>query len=252
MRQFFFCLLIFKLFFPLAISAQPLSDTIKQVKTGIVAIGIFNPTASPRVRLVGTGFVVTPGNRIVTNYHVIAAPLDSNRQEQYVVLSGQGGEVVQHYIQKQDTAMAYDLAILHIEQTLPQLTLHRSNTLATEGAEVAITGFPITQVLGLYPATHRGIVAAHTPVAIPVDNSANLHAAAVRRLGAPYLVYQLDLTAYPGNSGSPLYLATSGEVIGIINQVHIKSTREAVLSDPSGITYAIPVQHLINLLEQPN
>ena len=39
---------------------------------------------------------------------------------------------------------------------------------------------------------------------------------------------------------------------GIINQVYIKSTREAVLSDPSGITYAIPVQHLINLLEQPN
>lgn len=252
MRKFFLALLIFNLFLSLTTTAQPLSDTIKHVKPGIVAIGIFNPTESPRVRLVGTGFVVAPGNRIVTNYHVIAAPLDSNRQEQYVVLSGLGGQVLQHTIQKQDAALAYDLAILHIEQSLPQLTLHRSDKLVTEGVEIAITGFPITQVLGLYPATHRGIVAAHTPIAIPVDNSANLHAAAVRRLGAPYLVYQLDLTAYPGNSGSPLYLAATGEVIGIINQVHIKSTREAVLSDPSGITYAIPVQHLINLLEQPN
>ena len=98
MRHVFLNLLILTLLLPLAASAKPLSDTIKQVKPGIVAIGIFNPTASPRVRLVGTGFVVTPGNRIVTNYHVIAAPLDSNRQEQYVVLSGQGSQVVQHFI----------------------------------------------------------------------------------------------------------------------------------------------------------
>jgi serine protease Do len=252
MRMFLVGLLIFNLFLSQTTTAQPLSDIIKQVKPGIVAIGIFNPTASPRVKLVGTGFVVAPGNRIVTNYHVVAAALDSNRQEQYVVLSGQGSQVVQHTIQKQDTAMAYDLTILHIEKSLPPLTLHRSNNLVDEGTDVAITGFPITQVLGLYPATHRGIIAANTPVAIPADSSANLHAAAVRRLAAPYLVYQLDLTAYPGNSGSPLYLAASGEVIGIINQVHVKSTREAVLSEPSGITYAIPVQHLINLLEQPN
>ena len=63
------------------------------------------------------------------------------------------------------------------------------------------------------------------------------------------MVYQLDATAYPGNSGSPLYHASSGEVIGVINKVYVKSTREAVLSDPSAITYAIPIRFLLPLLQ---
>lgn len=248
MRIFFIILLLLQ---ASALKAQqPLSTTIQQVKPAIVAIGIHNPTGSPRTRLVGTGFVVPPGNQIVTNYHVIASPLDTNRQEEYVVLSGQGNQIVQHKVLQQRSALAYDLAVLTIQQRLPALTLLSTPELVAEGTEIAFTGFPITQVLGLHPATHRGIIAAQTPVAIPADNSANLHAAAIRRLGAPYLVYQLDATAYPGNSGSPLYLPHSGHVIGVINQVHVKSTREAVLSDPSGITYAIPVQHLLALLSR--
>ena len=63
-----------------------------------------------------------------------------------------------------------------------------------------------------------------------------------------YDVYQLDATAYPGNSGSPVFDAESGVVIGIINMVFIKSTREAALSQPSGISYAIPAIHLKELM----
>lgn len=233
-------------------SAEPLVNTIAAVKPSIVAIGVYNPTSSPRIRLVGTGFVVQPGNQVVTNYHVIASALDQNRQEVYVVLSGHGQQMSRHNITQQRSAPAYDLAVLTIEQRLPALAIYQQASLIAEGTSVAFTGYPITQVLGLYPATHRGIIAAQTPVAIPADHSANLQAAAIRRLGAPYLVYQLDATAYPGNSGSPLYLPATGQVIAIINQVHIKSTREAVLSDPSGITYAIPVQHLLPLLESSN
>jgi S1-C subfamily serine protease len=64
------------------------------------------------------------------------------------------------------------------------------------------------------------------------------------------MVFQLDATAYPGNSGSPIYDADTGEVLGIINMVLVKSTREAALSQPSGITYAIPVRHLRALLDR--
>ena len=59
---------------------------------------------------------------------------------------------------------------------------------------------------------------------------------------------QLDATAYPGNSGSPLYDPASGKVVGVLNMVLVKESRENVLSQPSGITYAIPVQPLIELL----
>jgi S1-C subfamily serine protease len=60
----------------------------------------------------------------------------------------------------------------------------------------------------------------------------------------------LDATAYPGNSGSPVFDVDTGEVIGIINMVFIKGSKEAALSQPSGITYAIPSIHLKDLLSQ--
>ena len=48
----------------------------------------------------------------------------------------------------------------------------------------------------------------------------------------------------PGNSGSPLYDTETGEVIGIINMVFVKGTKEAALSQPSGISFAVPRAHL--------
>jgi serine protease Do len=241
-------LLCIALLWHLALPAQAaLQDSIKKIKPSVVAIGVFSPLASPRVRLVGTGFVVADGNKIVTNYHVIAKAPDVKRNESYVVLSGQADNIQIHQITDTKTQAAYDLAVLTIEAKLPAATLADAEFI-NEGAEIAFTGFPITAVLGLYPATHRGIISAVTPIAIPADNSGQLQASALRQLRQPFMVYQLDATAYPGNSGSPLFDANTAQVIGIINKVYVKSTREAVLSDPSGITYAIPVRFLLPLL----
>ena len=71
----------------------------------------------------------------------------------------------------------------------------------------------------------------------------------IKRLRNPFNVLQLDATAYPGNSGSPLYVPSSGVVVGVINKVAVKATKERVLSDPSGITYAIPARHVVALLK---
>jgi serine protease Do len=225
-----------------------LKDSIEQIKPSIVAIGVYNPLGAPRVRLIGTGFVVGDGSKVVTNFHVIAAALSGTENESYVVLSGVADQVKVHQIVARKTEPTYDLAVLSINERLPAVKLS-TTSLHAEGTDVAFTGFPITAVLGLYPATHRGIISALTPVAIPADNSGQLQAAALRRLRQPYLVYQLDATAYPGNSGSPLYNTDTAEVIGIVNKVYVKSTREAVLSDPSAISYAIPVEFLLPLLE---
>ncbi|MEN3158033.1 serine protease [Alkalimonas sp. NCh-2] len=220
------------------------------MKPSVVAIAIHNPTASPRVNFIGTGFVVGNGKQVVTNYHVIGRTLDESRREEYVVISGSARDITMHRMVSRRNAPQYDLAIMEIEQALPALKL-ASDALQPEGSRIAFTGFPISSVLGIYPATHQGIISAVTPVAIPADNSRDLHIQALRQLREPYLVYQLDATAYPGNSGSPLLHQDTGEVIGVINMVHVKSTREAVLSDPSGISYAIPVQYVRQLLQQP-
>jgi S1-C subfamily serine protease len=103
-------------------------------------------------------------------------------------------------------------------------------------------------VLGLYHATHRGIVAAITPMAIPGFGGKDLSPQAIKALREPFDVYQLDATAYPGNSGSPVYDPETGDVIGVINSVFVKRTKEAVLTEPSGITYAIPAKFLKALL----
>jgi serine protease Do len=103
-------------------------------------------------------------------------------------------------------------------------------------------------VLGLRPVTHRGIVSAITPIAIPQISPKLLDAKMIKQLRDPYDVFQLDATAYPGNSGSPVYVPETGAVIGVINKVFVKESKEAVLEKPSGITYAIPVQYVRELL----
>jgi serine protease Do len=248
MRFFIFIMLYCALTWCNMVMAINLPDHIKAIKPSIVAIGLMSPTASPRITLLGTGFVVGNGKQVATNFHIIARPADPALNEQYVILSGQGERVEIHQILEFANDPSHDIALLTIARALRPLSLSTGAMLA-EGNMINFTGYPITSVLGLYPATHRGIIAAHTPVVIPAQNARDLQTRAIRALKEPYLVYQLDATAYPGNSGSPVFSAQDGKVIGIINQVHVKSTKEAVLSDPSGITYAIPVVYLHKLLK---
>jgi hypothetical protein len=109
-----------------------------------------------------------------------------------------------------------------------------------EGETYLFTGFPIGAVLGLYPVTHRTMIAALTPIAIPASTAARLDAGAIRQLAAgAYSVFQLDGTAYPGNSGSPVYDAASGEVIGIVNSVLVKSTKDSSAAGKAATSLSI-------------
>ncbi len=235
--------------FTRAHAAADLPALITQLKPSVVAIALYNPTAAPRLKLLGSGFVVGSGNVVVTNFHVISTPADIAKNEAYVVLSGHGQQPRVHQIKQTRTDARHDLALLEIDERLPAVKLADAEYIA-EGTELAFTGYPITGVLGLYPATHRALLSAVTPIVIPADHSQTLSAASVRQMRDPFLIYQLDGTAYPGNSGSMLYRQDNGAVVGIINMVLIKKSKEAVLSDPRGISYAIPVKHLHQLLQQ--
>jgi S1-C subfamily serine protease len=104
-------------------------------------------------------------------------------------------------------------------------------------------------LLGFHHVTHHAMVSAITPIAIPATSPRGLNAKVIKQLQTkPYYVFQLDGTAYPGNSGSPLYDPGTGNVLGIINKVFVKGTKEAALSQPSGITYAIPSRFIAELL----
>lgn len=236
-----------------AVARADLVGILPQIKPSIVAVGTFQRTRSPAFQFRGTGFVIGDGRLIVTNAHVLPDTVASENMESLaIVVPGDGQQGTVRSVSRAASERSRDLAVLRLDggPPLPALSL-ASRERVLEGQEIAFTGFPIGGVLGMTPVTHRGIVSAITPIGIPQANSRDLNPALVRRLANDvFRVYQLDATAYPGNSGSPVFDPKTGEVIGVINMVFVKSTKESALSDPSGISYAIPVEYLHTLLGQ--
>lgn len=229
--------------------------TIERVKASVVAIGTFESTRAPQFQFLGTGFAVGDGSLIATNAHVLPPLLDPAKMETLAILltgmNKDGKDSVQvREVKRVAVDTGYDLALLKLQGApLTPLTLRDPETVR-EGQEILITGYPIGAVLGPFPATHRGIVSVVTPIAIPQGRAGDLDGRIVRRLSAgSFPVFQLDATAYPGNSGSPVYDPDSAEVLAIVNKVLVSGTKEAVLSQPSGITYAVPANHLRDLLK---
>ena len=227
-------------------------ELVSSVKPSVVGIGIHTPTSQPQNILRGTGFVIGDGHYVVTNAHVLPVELDESLLQEMAVFIGSGEKAKVRQAKIVATSDLYDLAILKLSGSpLPAMEL-AEDKFRGDGTYIAFTGFPIGAVLGLYPVTHRGIIASTTPTVVPATKAGQISLKMLIRMRNPYLVYQLDATAYPGNSGSAMYDMTTGKVLGIINKVFVQSTKEAVISKPSGITYAIPVKYLRQILTENN
>lgn len=229
-----------------AAEAGGLVETIRRVKPAVVGITLVPVAGRPAVpALAGTGFAIADGRHVVTNLHVVepegrAAPITV-----YAVTAA-GPDRRDARVVARDAV--HDLALVRIEGTaLPALRL-AADARAEEGASIAITGFPIGPALGLVPATNAGIIAAITPARGSVPHSSMITPEMLR--APPFILYQLDMVAFPGNSGSPAYLAETGEVIGIVAAGFIKRDRERMLRDPSGISFAVPARYIADLVRQ--
>lgn len=230
-------------------NAHPVKQIIAKVKPSVVGVGLYDALGAQVHRLRGTGFVIGDGTLVATNHHVVDQPLDPDRVQYLIVFSGSGRQPQIHKAEIVAKDPSRDLAILKIPVALTPANLANANYV-DDGTEVLLTGFPIGAVLGLYPATHQGIVAATTPDVIPSQHSSQLSVEVLNRLKDSFMIYQLDITAYPGNSGSPLYDAYTGEIIGVLNKVFVKESKETVLENPSGISYAIPIRYLHDLIRK--
>ena len=232
--------------------AQGLPQLIEASKPGVVLVGTHALTDSPRFGFRGTGFVVGQGRYIVTNAHVLPPPDAAESERRVVVQVWQGGSRWEmREVRNVALARAHDLVLLQVEGApLPSSLKLGSEALVREGTEVALIGFPVGGVLGFSHVTHRGIVASVTGIALPQPSAQALNERAIRQIReGTFDIYQLDAVAYPGNSGGPLFDVANGTVIGVINMVLTKS-REAALSSPTGISYALPVRHVHALLRQ--
>lgn len=232
-------------------SYAQLEQTIQQVKPSIVGVGTLQKMRAPPVNFLGTGFVVGDGLHVVTNSHVIPEVLDFENNESVIVITGKGSNPEVRLAEVIASDKEHDVALLKISgAALPPMQLGESQAVR-EGRSMAYTGFPIGMVLGFYPVTHQAIVSSITPIILPAHTANQLDASMIKQLKkSPFMVYQLDGIAYPGNSGSPLYDPKTGIVYGIVNMVFVKGKKESALSNPSGISYAIPGSYIKSLLNR--
>lgn len=230
--------------------AAGLPDTLQRVKPGVVAVGTFMAVRQQQDRLSGTGFVVGRGNHAVTNSHVVPRELDSGRRETVAIyLPTKGNRVQRRTAEEVKRDIVHDLCLLRF--TGPALHPLRlgSDADVREGQPHAFTGFPILNALWLYPVTHAGIVSSITPLAFAPDFGRKMDAKLLAKTIRPFTGFRLDATAYPGNSGSPVYQTGTGRVIGVINAVQTHDGKDSAIADPTGISFAIPVRYVSKLLQ---
>ncbi len=227
------------------------ADTLAAIKPGVVGVGIYQPTGSPRANLMGTGFAVLDGRHVVSCAHIFEQPLDSEKNATHAIFVGRDRQMTVRAATIVALDKTRDLALLKLAggDPLPALKVGDS-TRAREGWQLYFTGYPIGSVLGLNPSTHRAGLAAIIPIFTPVAHASQLNARALRQAQDAYEVFELDAIAYPGNSGSPVWHPDTGEVLGVVNSVYVKGAKEAALTAPSGISYAIPAKYVHELLKR--
>lgn len=231
------------------ISQAGLPKTVARVKNSVVSVGTFQRLRTPPANFRGTGFVVAKGNHVVTNAHVLPDILDYAKNETIAVFFRNENKVEMRQAKLVAKDSEHDVALLSISGAPRKPMVLGDDASVAEGELYGFTGFPIGMVLGVTPVTHQGIVSAITPIAIPAGSVRQLNVKRLQRLRNPYKVFQLDAIAYPGNSGSPLYEIDTGKVVGVVNSVFVKETKESALSSPSGISYAIPSKYIKALLK---
>ena len=260
-------------------------DVIAKIKPAVVGLGMLEDERDPlSVVIVGTGFIVDPNGWIMTNRHVAELFLTErdgkvsvrNALARAVLFVDSTGQQIPHTgrhakggvgaapfpivevsfpTAETDSDLHYesvpDLALCrinteklhraHLEQ-LPYVALGDSGVVR-QGDDVGICGFPLGLTLPrdnkmrqLTAILQRGIVAAVLPWAgIP-----NPHA------------FQLDININGGSSGSPMFLADTGEIVGVVfaapyrpHPVTIAVNNRELQIDtvplPTGFGYAVPV-----------
>ena len=245
-------IVVVNLFFVGPLKAD-MSSTIAKVKPSVVIVGTYKSTNSPRFTLRGTGFIVGNGNLVITNAHVLPQPTEEGAQAALVIQIRVGkNELEMRPTTVLEVDPIHDLVLLRFDgPAAPALSVRDSGSVQ-EGQAVAFMGFPIGGALGFSPVTHRGMVSSITAAALPTPSAQQLNEKTIRSLrgGGSFDIFQLDGTAYPGNSGGPLFDPDTGEVLGVVNMVFIKGTRESALTHPSGISYAVPSVFILQLLQR--
>ena len=188
---------------------------LSEVQEAVVIVKITTPDGAEGG---GSGFVVTPQGRIVTNAHVV-------EDADTVDVRFFGGELVSAEVLASDPTR--DLAILQVDREgLATVRLG-----STDGVEVGDEVIAIGNALDIIgePTVTSGIVSGLNRTITLEDNSRLVR------------LIQTDAAINPGNSGGPLVNA-AGEVIGVNTAI--------AGGFAEGIGYAISIDHARPIIDQ--
>jgi S1-C subfamily serine protease len=168
----------------------------------------------------GSGFVVSGNGDILTAAHV----LEGGTTPRVTFPDGREFEATVLFADSHT-----DVALLHVAyQGAPALPLGSSGDLAI-GTGVAVLGYPLNQSferLGFRsetPTLVQGVVAAR-------------QAYRPTPLSQPLPVLQIDANLNPGHSGGPVFLRSTGEVVGIAN-----SAIQDIFTGNTDVCFAVPI-----------
>lgn len=140
----------------------------------------------------GTGFLISTEGHLLTAYHVV----DGARSIQFR-LSGFMHLVEALYL---DGDKESDLAILKLdERNLPFARIAGQGYALRYGMALGLLGYPMGEVLGTEITYTSGSLSS------------------IRRSPEGVSIFQVDVSAYEGNSGGPVFLTGTGEIIGVLS-----------------------------------
>ncbi len=251
----FCCFVLFLLIANDGVTAQTkdnsLVETIKKVKPAIIAVGTYHVLSKPSVKFFGTGFVYSKEGYAITASHVINAIYKKDDIDNLYVFFPETGNSKKNRAKVVADNQKYDFSIIKLEGSGYSYVSLGDSSKVEEGQSIALCGYPYGPVFGLHPTTNTGIISNISPIALPVQNMSLLSNRMIKALRDPYTIFQLDCTAYPGNSGGPLFLPENGKVIGMLNSAFIKVTKENKQIS-TGISYAIPINYIKILIKSIN
>jgi len=227
-----------------------LVQATKEIRPSVVAVGSYLRTDTPTVKYFGTGFVVDDGLTVVTNAHVVEALRQAQRLDSLRVYFPDARDVDGREARVVIEDKFHDVALVQFTGRPGKAAKLAPAEDPEQGTSVAILGYPTGTMLGLVPAVHQGVVGAIVPAVLPLPVGVKMTPELQAALKNPYNLYQLDIVAFPGNSGSPLFDPQTGSVIGIINMTLATKTREHLFDKPTGIAYAVPVKWIHDLVRR--
>jgi len=258
---------------------------IEQTKKSVLVIGYYVPNESPQ--FLGTGFLVGEGDRALTCAHVVLDSESKDEKPPVAIprekiINGKTAElscwtfnndekhfdIVRFKILEIATYMdpqfksyyvggSPDVAYLILEMTVWSKTVGNvmppslkvsNNILRDVGSEVAIIGYPSTDILMVVDKSGK-------PKCVdPIVQFARL-AGALPFIAAPIIQYlAFDLVVAKGCSGSPVVNLATGEVVAIIAELHPfylpTSIGDKIIARtmvPSGISFGVPSNFFLGL-----